>query len=113
MPAKNASMKPGVTPPAARRIGWIAALAVSATAIIALAVALWPPSRGLLSAAPGRTPAPAAAIPAPRYVGETACAACHRSQAEAWLGSQHAHAMQPATRETVLGKFDGARFTYN
>ena len=46
------------------------------------------------------------------YVGEHACAACHPAAAEAWRGSHHARAMQPATEAAVLGDFDRARFTY-
>ncbi|HXV77421.1 MAG TPA: tetratricopeptide repeat protein [Candidatus Polarisedimenticolaceae bacterium] len=44
----------------------------------------------------------------PGYVGVAACVPCHRQQVEAWRGSHHDLAMQPATGETVLGDFDGA-----
>ncbi|HEX9183810.1 MAG TPA: tetratricopeptide repeat protein [Burkholderiales bacterium] len=46
-------------------------------------------------------------------MGHAACVSCHAAQSDAWRGSQHALAMQPATPATVLGRFDGARFTYN
>lgn len=65
---------------------------------------------------PTSTPAasrPAPDVPAARFVGHAACVSCHRAQADAWRGSQHAQAMQPATSATVLGQFDGTRFTYN
>lgn len=47
---------------------------------------------------------------APTFVTETSCTECHATQQRAWAGSQHAHAMQPATADTVRGKFDGATF---
>ena len=46
------------------------------------------------------------------YVDEATCAECHAPQHRAWSGSHHDLAMQPATPETVLGDFDGARFTH-
>ena len=51
--------------------------------------------------------------PPPQYVGAAACAACHRAETAAWQGSQHAQAMQPATAQTVLGRFDNTRFSDN
>src|SRR5262245_22107935 len=68
---------------------------------------------------PARPPEPVVAesvIPSPlppTFVGHERCADCHRAETEAWRTSQHARAMQPATSQTVLGRFDGARFTYN
>ena len=67
----------------------------------------------LRSAAPPQAPVVAAAAAAPvpaRYVGAAACSACHAAQFDAWRTSQHARAMQPATRDTVLGDFSGVRF---
>jgi predicted CXXCH cytochrome family protein len=52
---------------------------------------------------------PAAVEPA--FVGSQACGTCHASQFEAWQGSHHRQAMQPASDATVLGNFDQARFT--
>lgn len=45
------------------------------------------------------------------FVGAETCAGCHATQASQWRGSQHAHAMQHATADTVRGDFGGARFT--
>ncbi|MEO8603319.1 MAG: tetratricopeptide repeat protein [bacterium] len=45
------------------------------------------------------------------YVGEPVCAGCHAAEAALWKGSHHDLAMQEATPRTVLGRFDGARFT--
>jgi predicted CXXCH cytochrome family protein len=42
-----------------------------------------------------------------QFVGSARCASCHAQADAAWRGSQHAQAMQAATPETVLGRFDG------
>jgi len=47
------------------------------------------------------------------YVGARTCAECHRAQFDAWRGSHHDLAMQPATPETVLGNFNDVRFSHN
>ena len=61
--------------------------------------------------APPRAIAPPKPVEA-RFVGSEACAGCHANAFAAWKGSQHAHAMQHATAETVLGNFADARFQY-
>ena len=52
-----------------------------------------------------------AAIPGQReaqgWAGTDACAGCHATQYEAWRGSHHDLAMQPASETSVLGAFDG------
>ncbi len=50
------------------------------------------------------------AQPAPAFVAESSCGECHAAQQRAHAGSQHAQAMQPATRDTVRGNFAGATF---
>lgn len=50
------------------------------------------------------------APPPVAYVGATTCAECHPVEHAGWTGSDHDLAMQPASAETVLGDFDGARF---
>lgn len=52
------------------------------------------------------------AAEAPAYVGAAACAGCHTAEADAWKGSHHALAMQPATATTVLGDFSGAQLDH-
>ena len=47
------------------------------------------------------------------YVADAECADCHRPQFDAWTGSHHDLAMQPATPDTVLGDFDDAAFTHH
>ena len=49
---------------------------------------------------------------APAYVGAQACAGCHAAETDAWKGSHHALAMQPATEATVLGDFSGAQLEH-
>ncbi len=58
---------------------------------------------GLLIAAPA--PAGESA-----FVPDASCASCHREAFDAWRGSHHDQAMQPATPETVLGDFEDAKF---
>ncbi len=48
----------------------------------------------------------------PNYVGSPACQACHAEQFEAWRGSHHDLAMQPATEATVLGDFADQAFEH-
>ncbi len=48
-----------------------------------------------------------AAVSTP-FVGRDVCINCHDQEATQWNGSHHDLAMQPATRETVLGDFDNA-----
>ncbi len=43
------------------------------------------------------------------FAGSMVCAGCHQTQAKAWAGSQHAHAMQEAAEATVLGNFNDAQ----
>ena len=43
----------------------------------------------------------------PGFTGSRACATCHQSEFDAWMGSDHAHAMMVATAETVAGDFSG------
>src|SRR5262245_44621049 len=50
--------------------------------------------------------------PAAAYVGSKACAGCHVQEHAAWLGSDHAMAMQIADETTVLGDFADRRFVY-
>jgi len=47
------------------------------------------------------------------FVGSKACAACHNSEHQNWLGSQHDLAMQLPTDTSVLGDFNNAAFDYN
>jgi predicted CXXCH cytochrome family protein len=78
-----------------------------------LLAAAWWVLRGREEAAPPREIPRASSAPRPEaaaYVDEAACAACHASQAEAWRGSDHELAMQPARDDTVLGDFEGAHF---
>jgi len=46
------------------------------------------------------------------YVGREACAVCHEEEDEAWRGSHHDLAMDPATEKTVLGDFADVEITH-
>jgi len=54
----------------------------------------------------------AASAPAARFVGRAECARCHAREDSLWRGSHHDRAMQAANEQTVLGDFNGARFTH-
>ena len=69
------------------------------------AVALW----ALIGCA-GESPPPPPGE-APGFVGRASCRECHTDQVEAFTGSHHDLAMQPASEATVLGDFDGAEYT--
>lgn len=45
------------------------------------------------------------------FVGSTACADCHKTEHELWLGSDHDLAMQEATAQSVLGNFNDEEFS--
>jgi predicted CXXCH cytochrome family protein len=55
---------------------------------------------------------PAAPPPALAYVGTDTCAGCHRKEHEAWLASDHRHAMELPDAQSVLGNFNDATFDY-
>jgi predicted CXXCH cytochrome family protein len=46
------------------------------------------------------------------FVGAKKCAECHEEAYEEWHGSDHYHAMEVATEETVLGDFSGVEFEH-
>ena len=61
------------------------------------------------AAATGGLRADATPPSAATYVGTHACVACHGKEADAWRGSDHDLAMQPATPRTALGNFADAK----
>lgn len=84
-------------------------LAICALGLVVLAAVAWWFARGKVSdqaGSPGNVPADAT------WVGSARCASCHEAETRAWSGSQHRLAMQHATPESVLGRFDGATFEY-
>ena len=105
-PPERAASAPLGAPAALRRprVGWVlAAIAI----VLALAVVLVRATRGGRWRAHGERQVPGAT-----FVGRTQCASCHAREDSLWQGSHHALAMQPATRATVLGDFNGARYTH-
>ena len=63
---------------------------------------LLPPTPMLLAAGDNAAHRPAG------FAGSAVCAECHEAQSKAWIGSQHARAMQDANETAVLGDFNGA-----
>jgi predicted CXXCH cytochrome family protein len=60
------------------------------------------------SRTPGQPPAPTQLT----FVGSQACAGCHQTETQLWQASQHRHAMDHATEQSVRGDFDNATFEY-
>jgi Flp pilus assembly protein TadD len=86
-------------------------LVLSVVALIAASAAAWWTTR------PG-TPSSATQVTSlppidSVYVGSDSCSRCHAEAYIAWQNSQHAHAMQHATADTVLGNFDETGFSYS
>jgi predicted CXXCH cytochrome family protein len=50
--------------------------------------------------------------PALAFVGSEICVECHQAETALWKKSQHKHAMQHATADSVLGNFDDAGFDH-
>lgn len=46
------------------------------------------------------------------FVGSPACAGCHQAETKLWQTSQHRHAMDHATEQSVRGDFSNAVFDY-
>jgi hypothetical protein len=49
--------------------------------------------------------------PASTFMGAAKCGGCHQMEYSRWMVSHHRLAMQPADNSTVLGNFNGARFS--
>jgi predicted CXXCH cytochrome family protein len=84
------------------------AILVSAAAAIFALVLMRPDGRKLTPGAQAAELGQAA-----RYVGSETCAQCHPGEATLWRTSQHSHAMDHASDNTVLGDFNNASFDYN
>lgn len=69
-----------------------------------------------LHAGAGETQPPASAAAHPdvaQFIGSANCAQCHPLEFSEWQNSQHAAAMQEASDQTVLGRFDGVPFKHS
>jgi predicted CXXCH cytochrome family protein len=96
-----------------RRLLLVAAVLGAAAIGGAVAWRAWGPSstsRGTGERDRGASNGPAIAGASATYVGAEACAGCHRDAYDAWRTSQHREAMQPATADSVKGRFDGRSF---
>lgn len=107
------STKPAAraVPPARAGLRWpVAAVALLGVAAAAAGGwAWWSATRA--TSAPVAAPASAPPVAA-AYVADAQCHACHAKAAEAWRGSHHERAMQPATAQTVLGDFANAKLVH-
>lgn len=90
---------------------------VSAAMLLALAIFL--ANRPSPGAAPAVAPvAPPVVVAKPvhqapaEYIGSARCADCHTEQHQAWEQSQHRHAMDHASADTVLADFNNTHFEY-
>ena len=66
------------------------------------------------SAAASPLPAPVVVAPTrarEAFVGSAACASCHRTQSEAYVGSHHEKALVAPSAEFAKARFDGSHFT--
>ena len=102
-------------------VGVVAAVVLAAVMLVVQAPESPPPSAppvgaiAVATAVPENAPAASAAPVvrlSPTFVGAAACAGCHAAETDAWRGSQHSRAMQPATDATVLGDFHDVSFTH-
>ena len=68
----------------------------------------------LIAAACGKGLAPPPLDPAPpaTFVGRATCEGCHAAIVTGWHGSHHDLAMEIADESTVVGDFNGAKFTH-
>jgi predicted CXXCH cytochrome family protein len=62
--------------------------------------------------APAEAASEPGAAPA-TFAGSQTCAGCHQPEAKLWQASQHKHAMDHATDQSVLGAFSGTTFDYD
>ena len=97
--------------PGRRRVGAVA-LGIAAV-VLSLAIAAggwwWHSVPNLRARLGGGEPS---GRPPATYVGRPVCGQCHQAAEQQWRGSHHDLAMQPPTDATVVGDFNGARFTY-
>jgi tetratricopeptide (TPR) repeat protein len=85
----------------------------AAAAVVVVAIGAWYAYSQREVAGPAPPAGPATAQPeAIAYVGSAACATCHASEFAGWQSSQHAAAMQHASRDTVLGDFSDAAYSF-
>lgn len=91
------------------RIVLVMVLAVVGVPVVFAAligVSSWNRGGGAVAESPSPVPAEAG------YVGVAACRACHEAEFDAWRGSHHDLAMQPADGSTVLGDFNDTAFEH-
>lgn len=109
-----------VTADASRR-RWRRLLLGAVAGVLAAAGAWWISAHRVADVAPA---APVSSPPAAQpqvaakavaraaFVDNAQCLQCHAAETREWQGSHHAHAMAPATAQTVRGNFDDAEFRH-
>lgn len=112
-PARQLPSPPSPPPPALAPSRW-PTVAVALLGVVAAAAGAWAwfsaqPPRPAVPAVVSAQPAPAVAA---TWVADAQCGECHAKAAAAWRGSHHERAMQPATAQTVLGDFAGAKLVH-
>jgi len=92
-----------------------------AVAVIAVAAGLlyfsYTPSHPQIESGAGSIPLPGGEarddVPVDaQYIGSSTCASCHDGEAAEWRKSQHHDAMAEASDKSMLGNFNGTKFTY-
>ena len=104
------SIEPGVAvqeAPSAKPKTAAAMLGLGASVLLAMIVA-----GGLLWFKTSSTPVEPPLTAGTGFVGSRTCSGCHQAEAELWQKSQHRHAMDHATDQSVRGNFSDATFEY-
>lgn len=91
-------------PSAPKRSGLGLAIGVGLVVLLAAGALHWFTRSG--------TPVEPQATAAPSLVGSQTCSGCHATEAKLWQASQHRHAMDHATEQSVRGDFNDATFEY-
>ena len=91
-----------------KRLWWASCLIIAVGLILAAAAFLLRRGDGPASS----STAVANSSSVAHYVGADRCAGCHEREFASWHKSQHQLAMQPATPQTVLGRFDRTTYKY-
>jgi predicted CXXCH cytochrome family protein len=99
----------GARPDYRSRYYWLVPVVL---AVVFTGVGLWWAQRPIESPRITQLVEDKVVLPAPTYVGGTACSECHAEQDRLWRGSDHELAMQEANKNSVLGNFDNVTFRY-
>ncbi|MCB1486201.1 MAG: tetratricopeptide repeat protein [Bauldia sp.] len=107
MPVSGETADQPIEPTAPRDRPWWRPVVAGVAAVLAVTVTI---GAGYELLATGTPVAIAESADTAEFVGSETCASCHESEANLWHQSQHRHAMDHATEETVLGDFNDTTF---